>query len=191
MCSCSYKMKTNKTYKVELNRLLVGDNIFNYSIDSTFFEQFEFGEIQSGDFEVEINIIKSTARLHLNININGYANTACDKCTADIELKLNNNFSYTIRTVPKNELTDNVLSDAEFITVSQDEQELDVSIIIYENIHLLLPMQRIGCQDRNGIKRCDETVLNKIEQSKVEITEEETSIDPRWAALLKLKNNNN
>lgn len=185
-------IKSNKTYLVELNLLQSGDNLFNYTINNTFFEQFEFGEIQAGDFEVEVNLLKSTARTQIHININGYAVASCDKCIADIELKLNDNFSYTLRTLSKEMLTEDVLQEAEFITISKDEMVLDLSPIIYENIHLLLPMQRLGCTDRKGIKRCDESVLAHItgvSDEDEESTEEDitTPIDPRWAALLKLK----
>ncbi len=181
--------KVNKTYLVDLNKLQIGDNLFSYVVDNSFFEQYSFGEIQAGDFEVDINIIKSTARLHLHITLSGYATATCDKCVADIELKLQNTFTYTIRTVNKDELTEDLLADAEFITISKDEMELDVSTIIYENTHLLLPVQRIGCTDRNGVKRCDQSVLAHL--TEVESTQ---VIDPRWAELLKLKNkqsNNN
>ncbi len=181
--------KITSPYLVNLNSLIDGENVFKYSLNTTFFEQYNFGEIQAGDFSIEVNFVKSSARILVLLNINGYAKTLCDKCVASIEIPMKGQFKYTLRKVESGESEDQ-FSDDEFITINENNLIFDTAPMMYENIHLLLPIQRTACEDRNGNKQCDEQALQKLNLSNITATETtQTTIDPRWAELLKLKNN--
>ncbi|MDZ7742668.1 MAG: DUF177 domain-containing protein [Bacteroidota bacterium] len=71
----------------------------------------------------------------------------------------------------------------EVYVISQREYEIDVSQFIYEFINLSLPYRKIHPLDENGNEQCDPEVLQKLEDYK-----RESSTDPRWDALKKLKN---
>ncbi|HKJ79252.1 MAG TPA: DUF177 domain-containing protein, partial [Prolixibacteraceae bacterium] len=73
-----------------------------------------------------------------------------------------------------------------------EEHQLNLAQLIYEYISLAIPLKRVHPEDKNGDSQCDTEMLDKINnyvQPEVDKDEEE-NVDPRWAALKKLKNNN-
>ena len=65
---------------------------------------------------------------------------------------------------------------------------LDVSQLIYEYINLCLPIQRSGCKKPGQEPQCNQEVLKYIAGEEGTAPKREDDIDPRWAALKKLKN---
>jgi uncharacterized metal-binding protein YceD (DUF177 family) len=78
-------------------------------------------------------------------------------------------------------------SDPDIISLTADENELDLQHHLYEYIHLALPIKRVHPDDQNGNSTCDPVMLEKLKEH---IVEEESDNDPRWDELKKLMNDN-
>jgi uncharacterized metal-binding protein YceD (DUF177 family) len=78
--------------------------------------------------------------------------------------------------------------DPDIISLSSDENELDLRQNFYEYIHLALPIKRVHPDDKNGNSTCNPEMLKKLKELLVD-EEDEKHIDPRWDDLKKLMNN--
>jgi uncharacterized protein len=79
------------------------------------------------------------------------------------------------------------VKDPDIISLTADENELDLQQHFYEYIHLALPIKRVHPDDQNGNSTCDPVMLKKLKEL---IVEEESDYDPRWDELKKLMNDN-
>ena len=79
-------MKKLKEYLIPFTGLKIGKHQFDYQIDNSFFECFDFDEYNSVDVKVSIALDKKHTMLELAINHKGTVNVFCDKRMIVIEL---------------------------------------------------------------------------------------------------------
>ena len=103
----------------------------------------------------------------------------CDRCLEDYKQDLESSNGMLIKFGPDWEEVDD-----EVLTIPHVESRLDLSKLIYEFIHLALPMQRVHQTTDEGKNECDPEMLKKLEEH---TTDSEENIDPRWKDLGKLK----
>ena len=72
-------METLEDFKILFSSLKDGENRFDYSLDHSFFEAFDFTEIISCDIATELILIKTTLLLDLKFELKGSYSTNCDK----------------------------------------------------------------------------------------------------------------
>ena len=77
--------------------------------------------------------------------------------------------------------------DPDIISLTADEHELDLQQLLFEYIHLALPIKRVHPDDSEGNSTCDPVMLKKLNELLVEKDDEN---DPRWDELRKLINDN-
>lgn len=173
-----------KKYAIHLQSLSTGEHIFEYDINNAFFENFELSEIHEANAKAIVTIHKTNTVSTLQLKLTGFTALPCDRCLENIEIPVDGVFDFTIKENAEEEDLDN----DNIIAISKSDMDLNVANMIYENVHLLLPLLRSNCVDSKGIKRCNEETISKLEQLTVK---EIDNSDPRWDALKKLKNNNN
>jgi uncharacterized metal-binding protein YceD (DUF177 family) len=80
---------------------------------------------------------------------------------------------------------DEYSEDDDLVTVAEDEGILDVAWFIYEFIELNIPIRHVHAPGK-----CDSAMVKMLEEYSAARSgvDSEDSIDPRWAALAKLKN---
>ena len=71
------------------------------------------------------------------------------------------------------------------IYLTKGDSHIDLSEVIYDFVHISVPMQNIHPDDEKGLSTCDPKVLAKLESRN-----DKEVVDPRWEALLKIKDNN-
>lgn len=184
-------MGKKSEYLIGFTGLTDGQHEFIFEIDKTFFEQLEYSEINDAKLKVNMMLDKKPTMMTASFEIEGKVNVMCDLCTDyfDIQIKGKSNLIY--------KFGDEDMDDENVVTVYPNETEIDITHPVYEFTVLLLPARRVHPDGK-----CNQAMLQDIEKylmveetpaRKEEISEPEKNtdeVDPRWAALQKLKNNN-
>lgn len=169
-------------YTIPISGLKVGYHTFEFSIDDTFFEQFEESEIKKGSLSVFIESEKSASFIDMAIAIKGYVEVPCDRCLEPFNQLIDCENDLLLKFGDGGED-----DDPDIFAISKDDSEFDLSQILYEYVILALPIQRIHPDDEDGNSTCNLDMLKKLSEHMID--SEENISDPRWDALKKLKNN--
>jgi uncharacterized protein len=170
------------TYSILLSGLKEGHHSLDFEIDKEFFEHFEESEVKEGSLIANIEMDKRTTHIDLIIRVSGSVRVSCDRC---LEMFSQHVSSENRILVKFGKSIDDI--DPDIISVSADENELDLRQQLYEFIMLALPIKRVHPADKKGRSTCDPVMLKKLEAL---IIEEEKENDPRWDELKKLMNDN-
>tara|TARA_R110002050_G_scaffold117217_1_gene233980 strand:+ start:14 stop:535 length:522 start_codon:yes stop_codon:yes gene_type:complete len=157
-----------------------GIHEFDFHVDQEFFSNFEHSIIENAEIDVFVTFEKKTNLFLLHLDINGVVNTECDRCLDDLQLEIDGEQNFVIKVTEKS-----IDDDDHIIAISPNEQELDLTHVIYENIHLLMPI-KIAHDD---IEDCNPEIIKQLNlvNHPDEDDEDEDEQDPRWDALKKIK----
>ena len=177
-------MKALKQFSIPFTGLKLGKHQFDFEIDKSFFDAFEYSLVKDGLLKVDVELDKQETMLILHFHILGTIQLNCDKCLAEFGQKIEINERQIVK-FAEDELESD---DLEIIVLNRKESELDVSEMIYEFINVAIPYIN-NCYQAGQGQTCDPEMIATLEKlSSGAITdEEEKSDDPRWAALKKLK----
>ena len=159
-----------------------GHHAIDFEIDNTFFENFEESEIKEGSLIANIELEKRSTHTDLFIRISGKVKVCCDRCLEMFFYPLECENRLLIKFGKKIED-----SDPDIVSLTTDDNELDLRQHFYEDIILALPIKRVHPDDQKGRSTCDPVMLNKLKEL---IVEQEDESDPRWDELKKLMNDN-
>jgi uncharacterized protein len=178
-------LKQLKQFSIPFTGLKLGKHQFEFEIDNSFFDAFEYSLIKKGTLKADVELDKQETMLILNFHITGTTELDCDKClslfNAPVDIKE--------RQIVKFAEDDLESDDLEIIMLNKKESEIDVSGMIYEFITVAVPYIKV-CEENGEGTQCDREMIARLESLSVGSREEETeetSNDPRWAALKKLK----
>jgi uncharacterized metal-binding protein YceD (DUF177 family) len=164
-------------YKIAFSSLQPGTHIFDFQIDSTFFEAGENTEIISGNIAVKVTMVKEERMMDLHFVLHGAVIVPCDRCLEPVEVEVNGNERLIVK------LGDRYIEESDEIQIIPDtEHQVDLTPFLYEYVYLMLPMRRVHAEDDHGNSLCDPEIIKKIEE-----LSQEKEPDPRWEALKKLK----
>jgi uncharacterized metal-binding protein YceD (DUF177 family) len=175
-------MSTSKAYTIQFASLAVGEHQFEMEVSDRFFEDFKFSEIRQGSVKININLLKQSTMMVLDIEIGGTVKANCDRCAEEFDLPINRNYRLVVKTTGDTNSVGE--EDDDIIAVSATENKLDLSQHLYDYIVLSLPIKR----EHPLIEECDKEVLGKLGDFLVE-EDSSKSIDPRWDELIKIKLN--
>lgn len=168
-------MKRKEKLIIPFVGLKEGKHEFEFEINKTFFKEFEYSIIESGDFNISLIFNKKKNMFELDFNIKGIIHTDCYRCGDPIDIEVESENSLIVKFSDlSNDLTDDILY------ISNEAYELDLTDIIYELTNLLMPKKPV----HQDIEDCNQEAIETLNKYS-EIKKEE--IDPRWDALSKLK----
>lgn len=177
-------MKPLKEYTIPFVGLKQGLHQFEYDIDNTFFEHFEYDEFNSSAVKVDLEFSKKITMLELQFKATGTVNVNCDLTNEPFDLPIENEFFLVIKF--GNEYND---ENEELLILPHGEYEVNIQQYIYELIALAIPPKRVHPGVEDGTLESD--ILEKLDElspkeNTIENTNEET--DPRWDKLKNLLN---
>jgi uncharacterized protein len=177
-------VKQLKQFSIPFSGLKIGKHQFDFEIDNTFFDAYEYSLVKKGNLKAEVEVDKQETMLILQFHINGTIVLDCDKCLAEF----NSPISIRERQIVKFAEDDLQSDDLEIIMLNKKESELNVADLIYEFINVGVPYIKI-CEQNGDGQQCDQEMIAKLESLAVgsHSEEEEQDEDPRWSALKKLK----
>ena len=114
----------------------------------------------------------------MNFHTEGIVHIPCSICLDDMVQPINTDNKIVAK------FGEAYSEDDDLVTVAEDEGILDVSGLIYEFIVLNIPIRHVHAPGK-----CDLAMIRLLqEHTAVRSSEEDdTAIDPRWAALKNLK----
>ena len=160
--------------------LKLGEHDYKFLVDTTFFKELEYSEIQEGRVVVDAVFTKSERLMEMNLNFEGKVVIPCDRCGEDFTQPVGFEESLVIKFGTENDEDDGM------IVLKRGDAEFDISHYLYESISLSLPTKRVH-PDVEGEPRCDEALMAKVNEGKENDNNNDDDIDPRWAALKNLK----
>lgn len=173
-------MKNLKEFIIPFVGLKEGKHQFDYQIDDSFFEQFQFDEYQKVNVKVELVFHKKSTMMELCFVHKGTVNVPCDVTGENFDLKIKGKYNLVIKF---GEEFNN--DNEELLILPHGEFQVDVSQYIYESIVLSVPFKRIHPGVENGTLKTDALeTLDKLAPK--EEKKENKDIDPRWENLKKL-----
>lgn len=176
-------MKVLKEYIIPFVGLKQGIHQFEYEVENSFFELFNFDEYNASKVKVDLEFNKKGTHFELHFKINGSVNVDCDVTTEPFDLPIANDLKLIVKF---GEFFND--ENEELLVLPHGDFEINVSQYIYECIVLAVPSKRIHPGVEDGTLQSD--ILERIEKyaprEKKENNTENQEIDPRWNKLKNL-----
>jgi len=174
-------MDKYKDYSISFLGLKNGKHHFEFIIHQKFFDLFEAEEeFENAKIDSKVLLEKHSTFLDFVISVSGTVDLTCDISNEKFQYPINNEIKFLVKF--GEEYDD---SNEEIITIPHHYHEFNIAQIIYEAVVLSIPMKKLSPEilENNEYQILIDKYSPKIEEEKNEIDE----IDPRWAALNKLK----
>ncbi|WP_026977444.1 YceD family protein [Flavobacterium tegetincola] len=176
-------MKKLNEYLIPFVGLKLGKHQFEYQINKTFFDHFEYDDFESADIKVDLVLEKKSLMLELLFKHKGTVHVPCDVTGEMFDLPIDGSMKLVVQ-FGEEYNADN----EELLILPHGEHQLDVSQYIYEMIALSVPLKRVHPGVEDGTLESE--ALDKLNELRVteviEEVEEEKEIDPRWDKLKQL-----
>jgi len=169
-----------KQFKIPFRGLKPGVHQYDYQIDKQFFEHLEYAELSNGNLKVSLELTRQERMLIFEFSIRGNVEVICDRCLGKFNQAIDGNEKLFVKFGEDWEE-----ESEDVIIIPESEYQFDISKYLYEYIVLLMPMQRIHPDDEQGKTTCDQDMVDRLDNH-----QKVSEFDPRWDALLKLKNKN-
>ncbi len=171
-------------FSIKYSGLKDGEYHFDYHLNNTFFADFSQSPIQKADIKIGVDFEKKSSHFQLNFSVSGSLKTECDRCLEEVEAKLDGNFTLYVKFYPHD--LDKPEDRIDVMYLPDSEIRLDLKQLLYEYANLSVPLKKIHLEGEAGFEKCMET-FNLGNKEVANETDESKEIDPRWAALNKLK----
>lgn len=177
-------LKDLREYQIPFVGLKEGVHHFNYELDDVFFRHFPESQVQEGKVFVDLALDKKERLFVLNFDISGTIKTDCDRCGQPFDLPIHGNYTMYVKLGDKREED---VDNEEVVWIPDSESILDVSEIIYEFVHLSVPMLKVHPDTKEGLPGCDPEILKLLSEEEEAPGEQDN--DPRWDILNNLNIN--
>lgn len=177
--------KVFKDYTIPFVGLKIGKHQFEYEIDNSFFELFDFQEFNSSNIAVDLTLNKKANMFELDFVVEGKVNLNCDITLEPYNQEIFNELHLVVKFGDRYEEI-----NEELLILPHGEYEIEVQQYIYEAVVLGLPAKRIHPGVEDGSLNSE--ILKKLQELKPqtsdekEETKDKNEIDPRWDKLKQL-----
>lgn len=169
-------MNRLKEYIIQFVGLEPGNHQFEFEVNNSFFEHFEFSLIQQGKVQIGVALEKMERMMIFNITLEGKVLVTCDRCNDEFYSPVSDLQKLIVKLGA--EYTE---ESEDVVVIPETEYQFNLAPYIYEFIHLALPARLLHPDDEEGQSTCDPEMLRLLEKLNTVDT-----VDPRWEALKKL-----
>lgn len=169
-----------KEFNIPFSGLKQGKHNFNFEIDNTFFDSFEYDDFNDAKINLDVLLNKTSTMMELDFEIDGTVNVDCDITSEAYDQPI----SSELRLVVKfgNEYND---EDDEILILPHGEHQVNIAQFAYEMAVLAVPQKRVHPGIEDGTLQSE--VLDKLKELQPkEKKDSEEENDPRWDELKKL-----
>ena len=172
-------MKDLKEFNIPFIGLKEGSHLFEYQIDNTFFEAFQFEDFNEANLKADVDFVKKNTLMEFSFTINGTVNVPCDTTNEPYDQEVDGNMKLIVKFGP--EFND---EHDEILILPHEAYQINIAQYLYEFIVLSVPTKRLhpdvlnGSMESEALKRLEEL---RIKENKT--VEKEISTDPRWDKL--------
>ena len=172
-----------KMYDISFVGLKQGKHIFDYQIDNSFFESFNYNEFNEVSQKVTVILDKKSNLMELTFTSEGIVNVNCDISNEPFDLPTQGELFLVVKF--GEEFND---ENDELLILPNGEHTINIAQYIYEMIILSVPVKHIhpNIEDESfaGVLH----TLEELSPKEKDIVEDYQDIDPRWNELRKLLN---
>ena len=165
-------MRKLSDFEINFSGLKNGQHKYNYIIDKTFFEFFNYNEFIDSSYKSNLVLDKKTNLIDFKFSSYGYVTLNCDITNEPFNLNTSSNLEFIVKF--GNEYNDD---NDEIIFLPHGSSRINVSQYIYEMIILSIPLKRVNPE----IKKDKNINLENFKTNKSNVKN-----DPRWNELKKL-----
>jgi uncharacterized metal-binding protein YceD (DUF177 family) len=161
--------------------LKLGKHQFEYKINKTFFEAFNYDDFIDADVTITLDFEKASTLFDLNFTAKGYFNLACDLTNEPYNQPIEAQLNLVVKFGPEfNNENESIL------ILPYQAYEIDISQYIYEMLVLAIPAKRVHPGIADGTLKSD--ILDKLKELQPkQISLDEEQVDPRWSKLQTLR----
>ena len=168
----------------------IGTHQFEYRLGKEFFVNMESSDIRNANLFVKLSVTHKSDIYDLNFNISGEITLLCDRCLDDMKQEVNSNYHIVVK------YGDEYCDDSdEVLEIPESDNYLNVAYMIYDTVSLSIPIKHVHPSGQCNKAMSD--ILRKHRASEEDFDSEtndddddEREIDPRWAKLKELSDNN-
>ncbi len=175
-------MKVTNEFLIPFIGLKLGKHQFEYQINETFFDAFDFEDFDKADIKVNVTLEKKSTMLELAFKHAGTVNVPCDLTGEMFDLPIKGKIKLVVQF---GEEFNN--DNEELLILPHGEHQIDIKQYVYEMIVLSVPLKKTHPGIKDGTLQS--AALDKLKELEVkehkEIKKEEET-DPRWDQLKKL-----
>lgn len=174
-------MKDLKDFNIPFIGLKLGSHLFEYKIDNTFFETFNFDEYFDADISAKVDFVKKTTLMEIDMHVKGTVNVPCDTTNVAFDQEIDGKLHLIVKFGP--EYNDD---NEDILILPHEAYQLNIAQHMYELIVLSVPSKRIHPKVIDGTMQSK--ALDKLNELQIttEKTVEDTETDPRWDKLKNL-----
>jgi len=168
-----------KQFDIDLKALTEDITPLSWTLDDQFFALLEDTQLQSGSLHVSGSIRKAVGFFELLLHTEGTVKVTCDRCLDLMDQPVEGDLRVVVKLGPEDREDDDV------ITVDENSGVLKTAWLIYESIALAVPIQHV-----HQPGDCNDAMMRVLEEhsaARSSDADANEAIDPRWEALLKLK----
>ena len=169
-----------ETLKIDLKGLNEGVNYLEFDLDDTYFKAIDAPEVSQGKVRVLLDITRTGNDFFtLDFHETGVVMVPCDICLDPMEQSIEITQRLEVKLGTENSEEDDL------VMVAEDEGILDITWYLYEFIALAIPIRHVHAPGK-----CNPAMIRTLEEYSATRSGQEgneTPMDPRWEALLKLK----
>lgn len=166
--------RKNDTYKISLQTLEEGIHELTYKLDKEFIELQKIEDIIDANITITVIFTKRKTVHSMEISLNGNIQMPCDRCLDPMKLHIENIQTFIVKIAA----TDDEFADSEdVILINQDDKNIDLTQIIYENLMLSIPLKKTHEENK-----CNKQILSYLQKDKITEKKEQKN-DPRWDSL--------
>lgn len=172
-------MKDLKQFNIPFVGLKEGKHLFEYSIDNTFFELYNYSEFEKSDVKVTLEFVKKSTMFELYFAASGTVNVPCDLTNEYFDQEIESTLPLIVKFGP--EYND---ENEEILILSHDLYQFSVAQFIYEMIVLAVPSKRVHPKVLDGTMESE--ALETLETLEVKELKTVETTDPMWDKLKNL-----
>lgn len=171
-------MKATKEFLIPFIGLKLGKHQFEYKINKTFLDIFDYQEFEKCEVNAQVVLEKKSTMIEISFKHTGTVYVPCDLTGEMFDLPIKGKSKLIVKF---GEEFNN--DNDELLILPSNGYQIDISQYLYENIVLSVPQKRIHPDVKNGTLQID--TLEKTSEQETKDKKEE-NIDPRWDKLKQL-----
>tara|TARA_Y100000768_G_scaffold359472_1_gene316009 strand:- start:554 stop:1072 length:519 start_codon:yes stop_codon:yes gene_type:complete len=172
-------MKELKEFCIPFSSLKLGPNFFDFEIDKSFFDIFNYSRYSSCNISLNLEFRKENLLMDLRFSYSGYCEVICDRCLDLVKVPIINKFNCLIKFFHQEQ----EIIKEDIIYLHKESYEYNIGQLFYEYFIVNFPKRVI--HEKNQCNNKQIKLMRKYSQKPIR-TEE----DPRWNILKELKNEN-
>jgi uncharacterized protein len=179
---CKKVNKVISNFDINIHGLEEKSYEYQFEGSDSFFACFEQDIVEGGDFKINLKLEKTATLIRLKFEIDADLKLICDRSLEQFteNFKISENHIYKFGDSAQ-EMTD------EMEIIPFGTPKINIASLISDYILLSVAMKHVHPKFRNEDDEDEDGIMVYIDPN-TETPETDASIDPRWAALLNMKN---